>query len=100
MNNPLITDESTPSKGAMTIAPTAKIRTTQATLISVIVAGFVCGGMLNSISNKLDNQARDMSTMRGDVNELMHAVFYNDPRVTGPSGYQNPKTQPKASAVP
>ncbi len=89
-------DDSTPSRGAsmtaLTFAPTAQMRTTQATFVAVIAAAFVCGGYLMSIDNKLSNQAQHMDAMQSNVNELMRAVFYNDPRIT------SPKTQPKVNA--
>ncbi len=100
MNKPLTTDESTPSRGAMTLAPTAQIRTTQATLIAVISAAVVCGGYLVSIDTKMSNQSERMKNVESNVDRLMRVVFFDDPRMTGPIGYPNPKTQPKASAAP
>ncbi len=100
MNKPLLTDDSTPSRGALMLAPTAQIRTTQATLVCVIAAAIACGGFLVRIDAKISNQEERTKNMEANVTQLMRVVFFDDPRMTGPVGYPNPKTQPKASAAP
>ncbi len=100
MNKPLMTDDSTPSRNAVVVAPTAQVRTTQATLIAVIAAGFVCGGYLVSIENKVTSQAKATEQIQANVDLLMREVFYGDPRMSGntaPVG-GNSKTQPRPTA--
>ncbi len=93
MNRPLATDDSTPSRGAMMLTPTSQVRTTQATLIAVIVSALSLGGMIASFRNDIANQAREMTIIKQDTDRLMRVVFFNESRDL----LSNSKTNPKAT---
>ena len=80
--------ESTPSRGAVILTPTSQVKTTQATLVVVVVSAFTLGGLLMSIKNDIANQGRDLGSVRKDVDELRGAVF-------GYPTLSNSKTKPK-----
>lgn len=73
----MVREEDTPRANTVTVRSDAGVRTTQATLVSVIVFGFILGGGLVSIKRDISDQARDMGLLREEVKILKEAVFYS-----------------------
>lgn len=93
MNKPLPGDDSSPARGSLLLTPTSQVKTTQATLIAVLVASFTCGGLLMSIKNDIANLTNDRTRDRKDLDEVRAVVFAPVQRAVS----TNPRTEPKVA---
>ncbi len=75
------------------LTPTSQVKTTQATLIAVLVASFSCGGLLMSIKYDIANLTKDRAQDRKDLDEVRAVLFAPIPR----NLTTNPRTEPKAA---
>jgi len=68
-------DDKTPTN-SVAIGGKNRIRTDQATLVSVLVFGFLLGGGLVSIKADISSQTKDIDVIRQNQKLLMDTVFF------------------------